>query len=155
MYDAIGRVIVPAAQLEHALATLAQAALGSGEANFQKTHGQPPSTLRDWILTEANARPQEWWSTKTLALLPRLFEALDLRHAVVHGYWSDLETLVVGSGYMVMKPERVSKNWSGRRFNLDQLLEFGVSLQELLSELRPIADRLLDEAERRTPAGLR
>ncbi|HET7690491.1 MAG TPA: hypothetical protein VFK41_08940 [Nocardioidaceae bacterium] len=148
LYEEVGRVVVPAAQLEQAITTLAYAVLGGDETSFRKTHGQPVGTLRKLIEPEAATRADEWWSAASLELLERAAELLDARHRVVHGYWTDIRGIVDGRSFVTFKPDLKSKTWQAQYFDLSQLRALAQQLESLSKKARLLADRLVHEVQR-------
>ncbi|MBY9074235.1 hypothetical protein K1X13_05305 [Nocardioides sp. WL0053] len=149
LYGEIERVVVPAAQLEQALGTLAYAVLGGDEAAHEQTHARPPSQLRQIIEPEARARTGEWWSEPALDLLTRAGHLLEARHKVVHGYWTDLRGIADGRSFITFKPDRSSKSWDAQYFDLSQLRQLAQQLEESSEQPRDLADRLVDEVHGR------
>jgi hypothetical protein len=141
----VGRVVVIAAQLEQAPATLAYGVLGADDAAYATTHARPVSQLRDLIVPQAETRPNEWWSAKAIALVRTTMDLLNDRHMVVHGYWTDLQGVVDEKQFITFKPERKSVSWHARYFDLSGLATLAEDIESAHQELRVLADELVDE----------
>lgn len=148
LHCAVGRVVVIAAQLEQALSTLAYAALGADDAAFATTHARQPSQLRDLILPQAESRTGEWWSGRAISLVPEAMEVLEDRNMIVHGYWTDLQGIVDSRQFITFKPDRKSKTWNAKYFDLAGLGALADRIEAIHLELRELADSFVDALHR-------
>ncbi|MXG92057.1 hypothetical protein [Nocardioides flavescens] len=144
LYEHVGRVVVPAAQFEIALATIAYAALGGDEDATSKTHALQTSQLKTIIESAAAAHPEEWWTQPALELLARSVDPLGARHRVVHGHWTDLRGVAEGRTFVTFKPDRRSGRWHGQFLDFAQLGELAEEFEHLAAEARELADRMVD-----------
>ena len=153
LYEAVGRVVVPAAMLEQALETLAYAALGANDEALRRVHGLPIGRVRALIETEANMQASEWWSVPALSLLEDVDEPLTARNQVVHGHWVELRGLDQASSFVTLKPDRKSLQWKGQFLNPDQLVQLAETLESLREKAQRLADTLVEERHKHLGTG--